>query len=187
MSHKLINLLPAERVQAFQRDYFLRLGTVGMMLLILLTIIHGVLLFPSYFALSQKRDAKVLELRLLDAGIAGSKEEEIRTRLDALKENATYLARLDQTSSVSAAMRAVLQTPRSGVLLTSFTFTPASSVGGDGKMSVSGVASTREALRSYNRALSALPFISRVDLPIGAYAEETDITFTVTLVGAFTL
>ncbi len=186
MPHNLINLLPEDRIKAFRREYFIRLGAVALFLLTLITIIHGVLLFPSYLSLSQKRDIKAAELVKLNTDLEGSKQTQVNTRLDALKGDALYLARLGAVPSASAAVRAALQVPRTGIRLTSLTFTPPVASAANGKMTVSGIAATREALRAYDLVLSELPFVSNADLPINAYAGEADIGFTITLTGTLT-
>ncbi len=53
-------------------------------------------------------------------------------------------------------------------------------------MTVSGMAATRDALRQYATALGGLPYVSKADLPISAYAKDSDITFTITLTGTLT-
>jgi hypothetical protein len=183
MSHKLINLLPEDRIKAWRRDYFIRLGTVGIFLLILLTVIHGTLLFPSYLSLSGKREAKANELAHLQQNLAGSKQSELQARLVSLKGDATYLSKLGTTPSASASVRAILAIPHGGIKLTGFTFNAPSATDSSGQMTVTGVATTREALRAYNLALSGLPFVTAVDLPISAYAQESDIAFTMKLSG----
>jgi Tfp pilus assembly protein PilN len=51
-------------------------------------------------------------------------------------------------------------------------------------MEISGIADTREDLRSYESALSALPFVTNADLPISDYAKASAIPFTITLTGS---
>jgi hypothetical protein len=183
----LINLLPKERIRAFRREYFVRLGALTLALLALIVIIHGVLLFPSYLALSGARAAKEGELSRATAELANSSGADVNARLASLKSNADYLSGLSDVPTGSAAVRAMLSAPRTGIRITALSFTPPSGKGEkDGKMTVSGVAATREALRAYNLALSSLPFVTSADLPINAYAEEADINFEVTLTGTMT-
>lgn len=186
MYRKLTNLLPLDRVATFRRDYFLRLATVGVCLLIVLIVAHGVLLFPSYLTLSMRRDGAAAELAKVNGSLENSKEGEVSARLAALKGDAIYLARLGSVPSASAAVRALLRVSRPGIRITSLAFTPPTASAADGKMTVSGVASTREALRAYDLALSGLPFVSNVDLPINAYSNEADISFNMVLTGTLT-
>ncbi len=46
------------------------------------------------------------------------------------------------------------------------------------------MAQTRDALRGYVEALNQLPYVSKADLPISAYAKESAIPFMVTLTGS---
>ena len=60
--------------------------------------------------------------------------------------------------------------------------TPTKGVGG--KVVLIGVASTRQTLQAYTDTLENLLHIS-VDLPISAYAKESDIPFSISLSGFF--
>jgi hypothetical protein len=183
MSHNLINLLGEDRVNALRRDYFLRLAAVAIFLLALLTIIHGIFLFPSYLSLSQKYLVKQTELAEANAKLEDTKQNEVTARLSALKGDATYLARLAKAPSASAVVRAVLLVPHTGIHVSTISYASATKSTGTGKMMITGVAATREALRAFDLALSNLPFVANADLPISAYAQESNINFTVTLTG----
>jgi len=183
MPPRLINLLPEDRARALRRDYFLRLAVVATLLLALVIIIHGVLLLPSYLALSQMRDAETAQLARAGENLDSSGSGETDTELATLAGEASELSSLAKAPSASAAVRALLAVPRPGIRITSITFTPAASTAADGTMTVSGVAATREALRAYDLALSSLPSVTSADLPISVYAEEADISFTITLSG----
>ncbi|MDB5189144.1 MAG: hypothetical protein JWL82_101 [Parcubacteria group bacterium] len=182
MHHELTNLLPTERIRAIRREYFLRLATVFIYALSAITIGSGALLIPSYLYVHGEVAAQQARINELDTRLAASKGQETNARVTALTENATYLARLGSTSSATAVLRATLAVPRTGITLTGFTYTPATH-GPDGKMTLRGVASTRETLRAYDQALGQLPFVTNNDLPISSYAKESSIPFTITLTG----
>lgn len=179
----MINLLPPDRSRAFRRNYFIRLTTVGFMLLTALVVIHGILLVPSYlYATAQVRaeEAQLTSTQRAASADAASAEAE----LAALKNNATYLARLGTTPSAAAAVRTVLSIPHPGITMVSITYTPpATGNAASAKIVLSGTAATREGLRAYDLALTGAPFITSVDLPISSYAEETDIAFSMTVTG----
>ena len=80
----------------------------------------------------------------------------------------------------------MLFVPHAGITLTNISITPPAVAGGAGKLIISGEAATREALRAYDLALSSLPFVSNVDLPISAYAQTSNILFSMTLTGTLT-
>lgn len=168
-----------------RREYFYRLGAVSFLVLTVLVVAHGIFLFPSYQYLSQEISTKQRQIDILDKNLTASGEKEVHAKLEALKKDATYLARLGSIPTASAAIKAVLALPRPGIQLTGITYTPAGSrTAANGKMALSGNASTREALRAYDLALASVSWISNVDLPISSYAKESNIPFVITLTGS---
>lgn len=182
MYRELTNLLPASRGKANRAAYFFRLGTVGVLMLSLVVVLSAVLLTPTYLYLAQRVSANQARIAHLDSALASSEEQEVNARLEQLAKDAGHLAELAKRASASNAIRAVLAVSRPGIVLSGFTFT----VGKEGeehKMTVSGLSSSREALRRYDQALSDLPFVTSAELPISAYAAESNIPFTITLTG----
>lgn len=187
MSHDMINLLPPSRSRAFRRNYFIRLTTVGFVLLTVLVIIHGILLLPSYLYASAEVRAETTELAATSA-TSDATTSSAEAELSALKNDATYLSRLGTAPSASGAVRAVLSVPHPGITLVDITYTPpASGNPASGKIVLAGMAATREELRAYDLALTGSSFIAGVDLPISAYAEDTNISFSMTVTGTLTL
>lgn len=183
MFPELTNLLPKSLIRAFRRGYFLRLGTVACGLIASVVFIHGLLLLPSYIFAQTEVKRETVELATLNARLQTSEEAQVRTRLTSLSNNVAYLNKLATTTAASAALKAVLIVPRSGITLTGFTFTPIGPSGGPGSMGLTGKAATRDALRAYALALGQLPFVTNADLPISAYAQDNNIPFTITLTG----
>ena len=179
----MINLLPPSRSRAFRRSYFIRLATVGFMLLTGLVVIHGVLLLPSYLYASAEVRAEQADLASTEASTPGNVSS-AEAELTTLKSDASYLGRLGAAPSASGAVRAALSVPHPGISIVSITYTPPGpSSPASAKVVLTGTAATREELRTYDLALSGVPFISSVDLPISAYAQESNIAFSVTLTG----
>ena len=183
MHYELTNLLPFDRRRAIRREYFVRLATVFTCGLIAVVIGSGALLVPSYLYLNQEIHLREARLADLDSRLASSQGQQANLRLNTLSENSTYLSRLATTSSATPALRAVIELPHSGITLSGFSYTPVQR-GTDGRMILTGTASTRETLRAYVQALGQLPFVSNADLPISAYAKESAIPFTITLTGS---
>ena len=185
MYPELTNLLPPERRRAAKRDYFFRVATVAISALTCVVVGSGVLLIPSYLYVNQQIQVSQARSKDIDTQLASIKGQEASTRMATISGDADYLTRLSGIPTASAVFRAVLGVPRAGITLTGFTFTPPQTKD-DGKMTLTGIASTREALRTYNDALTALPFVSNVDLPISSYAKDSVIPFTITLTGTLT-
>lgn len=185
METKLTNLLPEERVRSLRGVYFMRLVVVGVFLLSGVTLVHAVLLLPSFLYLRNQVEERAAALASLTTALAGNEEKEISARVAMLAEDSAHLARLSSTPKASTAVRMIAALPRSGIRLTGFSFSP--KAGEEATMTVSGVAATREALRTFEQSLAGESYITSADLPISAYAKESDISFTITLTGSFTL
>lgn len=182
MFPELTNLLPISRVRAFRRAYFMRLAVVAIFLASVAVAVHGLLLAPSYFFAARETAREQQQLDAISASLATTEEKQVSARLSALRDNVAYLSHLGTAPTASSALRAVLAVPRSGITLGGLSFTP--STGAKSQMMLTGMAATRDALRQYDQALATLPFVASADLPISAYAKDTNIPFTITLTGA---
>lgn len=172
MSHDVTNFLPPDKRRAFRRGYFLRLGTLALWLLAFLVIAHGVLLIPAYlYAQDLKAQAQTqLSARSLEA--LGEGHEGITGRIELLETEAQTLIAFFASATATERFDSILQVPANGITLTSLSVD-------ESRMRITGVAVSREALREYHLALSALSFVAQADLPLSAYAKETDIAFAI--------
>ena len=180
-----MNLLPDTRKQALVRLYLTRVGVVAALLLSAVFLVHATLALPSYLYLHQVIAERTQEVSDLGERLAGSKVREVSARVAALNASATYLSQTQSRATASGAIRAIGSVSHPGVRLTGFSFSQPVAITSAPKMTLTGNAGSRETLRAYVSALGTLPYISKVDLPISAYAKETDINFTITLSGTF--
>ncbi|MBY0110938.1 hypothetical protein K2Y00_02975 [Patescibacteria group bacterium] len=184
MHSSLINLLSSERIRAFQQGYFYRLGTVIALSLAFMLMLHAMMLAPAYFTLAEAKANETTLLQSVKERLSSAGDQEITERLAALGKQTEHLVRLAAVPSATATMREVLLLPRSGITLTGLSFTPPAGKTG-GQLRLTGTAVSRDALRSYQSTLGTLPTVTNVDLPISAFAKESDIPFTITLTGSF--
>lgn len=177
-----INLMPEDRRRAFLESYFYRLGAIALFALALLVVVHGILLIPSYLFISEQIRVHETELASLEAGIAEKAGDNVGVELASLEASVRALAKLKNGSAGSTVISALLEAPHEGISLSNIVF-EAPKGEGNGRLALTGSADNRDALRAYVQGLSSLPFVSSVDLPISAYAKETDIPFSITIVG----
>ena len=177
-----MNLLPDTRKQRLTRFYFVRVGVVCALMLAGVFFIHATLMVPTYLHFAQNAADSTVALSELTGRLADSKEQEIGSRMASLSERTSYLATATHGATASGALRAFVAMPHKGVHITSFAFIE----GKEARLTITGVAASRETLRAYAGALATLPYVSGVDLPISAYAKESDIPFTVTVTGTLT-
>lgn len=180
MRNDLTNLLPHERRHALSRDYFFSLGVVATIGVTVLTLVSMALLVPTYILLTERTRAKEAQLASIESVLSSTSETELAARLATLSKNTETLSALARTPSASVLMRSVLAVPRPGITLSGFVYTPAEGALA-GTLAISGVAALRTALRSYQFALQNESFVQGAELPVSAYAKDSNIAFTVTL------
>ena len=180
MSTELIDLMPEERRRTLRRSYFLRLGVVITLLLALLIVSAAALLLPTYVYLSEKVNTENALLTSIDAGLASADGTALSDRLATLSSDAALLSTLGSTPSATAIITKALAVAHPGVTLSGFSYTPAGR-NSPGTLVIGGIAATRDGLRSYQLALQGASFASAADLPVSAYAQNTDIAFSITV------
>lgn len=183
MSSELTNLLPSERIHAFRRGYFFRLGATIAVMLAGVIVVHGVLLIPTYLYIQESATLARAHLAELEAGSLSSGEGEIQARTKQVESEAERALALLASPSATTILQTVLEAPRTGVTIKGFSFHAPSP---EGRLTITGVAETRESLRQYQLALSKLSFAKSAELPLSAYTKERDIPFVITLIGSFT-
>ena len=179
MRRELTNLLPFERQRFLSRDYFLRLSVVNALLLMVITLIAATLLLPTYVLLESSSNAKEMRLANIKSTTSSADEKALSTRLATLSTNVAALMTLSNAPSASTVIRTILDVSRPGVTLFGLDYTAATTKS-LGKLVISGTSATRDALRNYQIALQGVSFVRTANLPISAYAKDTNIAFTIT-------
>lgn len=174
-----INLLPLERQRSLSREYVLRVGVIIAILVATLFLIAGLLLVPTYVLLSQSASTKKVRLADIESTLSFSNEKELSAQLARLSRDAAMLLALGKTQSPTTVVRKILVVSHPGVALSGFSYSPATEKA-PGTLAITGTAASRDALRTYQLALQKVDFISAANLPVSAYAKDTDITFTIT-------
>lgn len=180
MDNELTNLLPSERRAALSRNYFIRLGVVVVLIVTVLIVISMVLLVPTYVYLRDSASTKEAHLASIESVLSSTDEAGLSARINALTSNAATLSMLTQVRSPSMIIRSMLAISSPGIALTGFSYTPASGKN-TGMLVINGMAETRDALRSYQIALQGASFAHAADLPVSAYAKDSNIQFTITV------
>lgn len=180
MPEDLTDLLPPERSSAIAREYRYRLVVVALAFIGSLMIAAAILLVPTYVFLVGSAKVKGAQLAHVKSTLSASDEAAISARLTALSNDAESLMALSNNPAVSSLMRSALAVSRPGISLSGFTYAPAA-----GKnpptLALSGMAATRDSLRNYQLALEDAPFANAANVPVSAYAKDTDISFVITI------
>lgn len=175
-----INLLPHERRRQIRVEYFYHLATVAFLMLTVLVIIHAALLLPTYQFLEKQVGIRTDSLAQLNQTLASSDEQSLAMRLTAVENKVDILVALSTSTPQIGVLRQVLAEPHPNVSLSGIILAPRRGKTPE-TVALSGVAATRDDLRAYYLELSTAPFIATANLPVSAYAAESNIAFTITL------
>lgn len=182
MNNELTNLIPRDRKKAIDSLYTIRLWSVGILFASFLVLSAVLLRIPFFIYQYQQVQTQKNDLDMLTSRLQESQGQSVTDRFKTLNENIAYMSRLATSSSATAATAAILAIPHQGIMITGLSYSP-STKGTDGKMTLTGTATTRSSLHQYIDALSGQSYVKNVDLPISAYAKENDIPFTTTITG----
>ena len=183
MNEELTNLLPPDRKKQLRSEYLGRLCTLAVVTLSFLLVATVLLRGPLLVYVFQKKLTSERELTALTIQLNDSGNTEASGRLKILNDNLSYLSRQSTTTTGTEVLTSVTSAPHQGIYITGISYS-AGAKGMGAKVVLTGKASTRQSLQAYTDTLVELLHIS-VDLPISAYAKETDIPFTMTLSGFF--
>ncbi len=178
MNNEFTNLLPLERIRLITRDYYVRLGVVILWFLTALVVSSAVLLIPTYFFLAGSAEKKEAALAEIQATVSSADEAAFASRVAVLSTNIAALSSLADQRSVSHIIRTTLLISRPGIVLSGFSYVTATAKTRP-SLDITGVATTRNALRNYQIALQGAPFVEAANLPVSAYAKDTEIQFTI--------
>lgn len=179
MSNELTNLLPTDRQKAVARNYLIRLATVAVILMAILVGVAAALLLPLYVYLTKAAATKEGRLAAIESTLAKADDANLSARLKALGSDANTLSALASASSTAETVSEVLTIPHAGISITTITYVPLGST--PRKITLVGVASTRDALHAYELALEQSHLFTSVNLPVSAFAQDVKIGFTLTL------
>ena len=176
MHPEFTNLLPEERASAARTSYWLRLATLATYCALAVIVLNALLLAPSYLLAKEQTAARENELATLEAAAASTGAGSFASEIATYAARATALVKLGASRPDVPILASILGIPHAGVSLTGFSFSA------NHQVVITGVATTRDALRAYDLALSGAPFVASVSLPVSAYAAESDLSFTMTIV-----
>lgn len=171
----MINILPQRGLAGLKFAYRVRLAAVVLLAGAAALIAATALLIPAYLDARVLADAARAEKSRIDA--LNSESAEAEAPLIAAGERLEAYAPLLFSTSASDGIAPVLAARPQGVMLRQIRYEQ-----GSRSVRVSGVASTREALLAFERALRVQAAIESVTLPVGDLARSSQAPFSLTVV-----
>lgn len=180
---ELTNLLPEAESNGYRTRYYLRVATVALYALVILIGIHALLLVPTYLYFAEDMRQKQSSLAQLTERLELMKDEESVARIEYIETEARRLLSHGSSTKVLPALYGILTTQRLGITLGGFSITSYDAA--DERIVVSGVAESRESLQAFRQSLLKNTNAKTVELPIGAFAKESEIPFELIIIGNY--
>lgn len=159
------------------KQYRLRLYTIYLGLGSVLIIVGIALTIPTYVLLTSKFKAAELEKSVAEKTI-----DEDALKLDkdiqALRNKITLIETSDEELPIILVLEKLLSKRDNQIAVVSISLIRQNEIG---KITLGGIASTREALVALEKSLKAEPMFSKVDLPVGSLAKNKDIPFSIAI------
>ncbi len=165
------NLLTKEYKKRITQEYLLRLGTVCALLMTVAFFVGIASLVPSYLDLVMNMRANKT---ILSNGSEDAKDN--KELLGEIKETSFLMSVLEkgtEKEKLSDIVRDVLELRPEGVVVVGYRYERTS-----GKLTVDGIARTRDLVAPYARSLEASDRFTEVPVPIADLAKNTDLEFT---------
>ena len=167
-----MNILPFEKKEEIKKAYKMRILVSFFWALSFSFIICGMLLLPIYIIAS----AKVNEINERKELNLKATQEQLETiGAPALINQKSLIAIKNiQSAYVSKRIIKIADTTLVGVMINKLSYEKQ-------KISVSGIASNRDALTNFKRKIEKIDFVQSVSIPVGDFAKDKDLAFTMTV------
>ncbi len=176
----MINILPTEEKQSIKKEYHLRLATINLFFIAVMSMVASGLLIPSYLYSVAKVDSLNNTLAGLSQVNPEINEEDLSKIISDINNTLLLLYKNNNKFDVSNyALGTVLSLRVNGITFSQILYTERTDV--NRVVELFGVAQNREALRLFKDKLESEPNIAGVDLPISNFTKRTDIDFKVTI------
>ena len=172
----MINLIPPTAKKSIKREYIKRVVTVWLFLFSSALAILTVFLLPTFVVLQSEISA--LEETAEAGRIRVAQYDISATELVKANAQATLLLKQATSSSLTGIVDTLAILAGTKVSLTNYQFIDLDSVG---KITVSGVAATRQDLAAFRDAVSNDARFSAVNLPISSLIKDKDLLFTMNM------
>lgn len=180
----MINLIPNEERKKMIKDFYLRFVVVFFFALGFSVLVASAALLPAYFASSVKMNLALERLAVekdKPVPLVGQQTQEVIKELN-IKLGILTRAEKNKFSISEQVLNRIIERKMPDIKITEISYDYNSTKGK--KIGVTGVASSRERLLLFRKALEEDSAFSSVDLPISNFLKGTNIQFFLNLVPA---
>lgn len=177
----MINLLPEQNKQAVTQAIKLRWGVLVIFSLLILGIVLGVLLIPSYLIVSARLSSAQNQIGMVNKSEGFVIDQTMKVVVDDLsKKISVFPDTFSATSTtVGTFFSSIAKVKTNGIYITNVNFIKKSS--DDIKVQITGKSDSRNTLYAFSQNLEASEHFSNVVVPVSSFVKGKNTDFLITV------
>jgi hypothetical protein len=176
----MLHLLPEEHRQKVVNEYRKRVILVFLLGLFSVSIISAVFILPTFFVSYGRYSVVSMKNQMLDSELATQAGAGSSESIKEVTQSIEALRMFDNTKSVSVILDNIVRQKASGVQIKNLIFTPGENF--SMTIDLAGRADTRKSLVAFDENLKANSLFDEVIVPLGSFAKDKNIDFSMKLV-----
>ncbi|PIR69050.1 hypothetical protein COX93_00825 [Candidatus Nomurabacteria bacterium CG_4_10_14_0_2_um_filter_30_12] len=178
----MINLITIEEEKRMYRDFYFRVVAVAFFMLGVSLLIASIAILPSYFISSVEKNSIDEKLNIQNNEIIPVPDQVTLDAVKDLKGKLSFIENSEKNKFVFSknVIGQIISKNVSSIKITEISYQNDIKTGK--KISISGVAPSREMLLIFRKALEDDIAFSKVDLPISNFIKGSNITFYLSLI-----
>lgn len=178
----MINLIPNQEKKRIERDFYLRLLAVFFSMLASAVVLGCLAILPSYFMSLEYKNLATDKLALQKNTPTPLLDDDVKSRVRDIDTKLMMVENAEKGKFIVSreVVNEILKEVSVNIKINSIFYNQGGEVGK--QVSISGTASSREALLIFQQRLKSNKNFKEVDLPISNFVKGSNIDFTVSLI-----
>ena len=175
------NLLTTNEIKQIKLLYKKRFVVIVLRSFVVLSILAGVCLVPSYLYSKNQEDILLAKKDMFEKRQAGELKQSLISSINDINTRLDGFSGSTLSSPITASfIDPIIKAKVSSITLSSFSYA-VGSTGDTARVGISGVSGSREAILSFAGNLKKTSGVTNVDVPITNFIQESNMPFTVTI------
>lgn len=181
----MINLLPKKEKKRLYREYLIRLVTLYIFFIIIISTVALLLLSPSYYLVHLKGNILEEQAKAYEKDSTDEAQSSTKIALVDIQEKLLILSDGGDDVMLHEIISTIINGAGNGVSVTNVAYRNSGQEDVMSNITIKGVADRRESLRAFSQYIEDYEKVSSVDLPVSSLAKERDIDFEINIKGLF--
>ncbi len=177
----MYTLIPEQSAAYLKKEYRIRVFILALLFMSLGVWIGIVTLFPSYVISVTQEKRALAEAGTVEQTARSASTTAAIAQIGAANSAVTTLQKSQDTLMISSIIEDISSRRVPGVTITDFEISRSGAAGT--VIVIQGKAASRDALVSFKNNLASDSRFSKVDLPVGDLASDTNISFSISITG----